>query len=554
MSSTINVTLENGEVKEFYKGIELESLANEYQKNHKYKIIAAIVNNELSELKKELMSDSKVEFIDLLNADGMRIYQRSLCLLLLSAAKKVLGKEVKILIEHSIGRSLCCNIESKDFILTEEMVQELENKMKEMVQEDIEIEKLSLPTSYAMEILKDNHLEDKINLFKYKKASVINLYKLDDYYDYFYGYMAPRTSYLDKFSLLFRENQIIINLPLKENPGTVSVFKPSEKLNQIFDEATSWNKIMNVDNVGALNDVICKGDIGNLIRVSEALHEKKLAYIADMIHRRKKVGVVLIAGPSSSGKTTFAKRLCVQLRVNGLKPYVISIDDYYLNRDDTPRKPNGEYDFECLEAIDIKQFNQDLKNLLDGKTVEIPHFNFKTGKREYKGDFITLKENEILVMEGIHGLNEKLTNSIPKENKFKIYLSALTQLNIDNHNRIPTTDTRLIRRIVRDNHFRGFKATNTMGMWKSVREGEEQNIFPYQEEADVMFNSSLIYELAVLKQYVEPLLFQIEKDDPNYKEAKRLIKFMDYFLGVPSEDIPNNSIIREFIGGSCFIK
>jgi uridine kinase len=310
---------------------------------------------------------------------------------------------------------------------------------------------------------------------------------------------------------------------------------------------------LDVDNVGDLNDVICKGKMGDLIRVSEALQEKKIAQIADKINEKKNmVGVVLIAGPSSSGKTTFAQRLCVQLRVNGIKPYAISLDDYYVNREFTPKDEKGELDFEALEAIDIELFNHDLAHLLKGETVELPTFNFKTGKREYKGKFVKLNKNEILVIEGIHGLNEKLTASIPKANKYKIYLSALTQLNIDNHNRIPTTDARLIRRMVRDNHFRGFDAATTISLWPSVRRGEEKNIFPYQEEADIMFNSSLIYELAVLKQYVEPLLFQIDKTMPQYAEAKRLIKFMNYFLGVPSEDIPNNSIIREFVGGSCF--
>lgn len=550
MNEYVNLTIAE-EVKPFPKGVTIEEVSRQYSSLHKSAIVAAIVNNDLTELSQPIVEDSTIEFLDLSSQDGMRIYQRSIFFLLICATKEILG-ECKVLVEHSIGRSYYCEIVKEGLILDSQIISRIEAKMHQMAQMAMPIDKVSMDIDQALEVFKANGMMDKIKVFKYKKASIINLYKLNDYYDYFYGYMVPNTKYLQKFSLALKQPGVILILPSTKEPDVVPQFKPLEKLTQIFQEYSNWGRILNVDTVGDLNDTISSGEIGDLIRVSESLHEKKIANIADMINARKNVGVVLIAGPSSSGKTTFAKRLCVQLRVNGIKPYVISLDDYYVNRELTPKDEQGELDFEALEAIDIELFNRDLTHLLNGETVELPVFNFRTGKREYKGKFLKLNKNEILVIEGIHGLNEKLSVSIPKEKKFKIYLSALTQLNIDNHNRIPTTDTRLIRRMVRDNHFRGFDAKTTISLWPSVRRGEEKNIFPYQEEADIMFNSSLIYELAVLKQYVEPLLFQIDKSMPQYTEAKRLIKFMNYFLGVPSEDIPNNSIIREFIGGSCF--
>jgi uridine kinase len=551
MKEFVNLTIV-GDTKQFHKGITLEQLSEQYSTAYKSPIVAAIVNNDLTELTQAIVEDATIQFLDLTSQDGMRIYQRSMFFLLICATKEVLG-ECKVLVEHSIGRSYYCEIVKEGLVLDTDTVATIEKKMKELVDNAIPIEKMSIDIEDALEIFKTNHMHDKIKVFKYKKASIINLYRLNSVYDYFYGYMVPNTKYLQKFSLTLKQPGVALNLPSSQEPDKVPEFKSLEKLTQIFQEFSNWGRILEVDNVGDLNDIICKGEIGDLIRVSEALQEKKIAQIADKINERKDtVGVVLIAGPSSSGKTTFAQRLCVQLRVNGIKPYAISLDDYYVNREFTPKDEKGELDFEALEAIDIELFNRDLTHLLNGETVELPTFNFKTGKREYKGKFVKLNKNEMLVIEGIHGLNEKLSASIAKANKFKIYLSALTQLNIDNHNRIPTTDARLIRRMVRDNHFRGFGAATTISLWPSVRRGEEKNIFPYQEEADIMFNSSLIYELAVLKQYVEPLLFQIDKTMPQYAEAKRLIKFMNYFLGVPSEDIPNNSIIREFVGGSCF--
>lgn len=552
MEDKVNLCIMGNKSKSFPKGITLKQLANEYQYLYKYEIVAAIVDNETEELNKQILTDCSINFLDLSSPDGMRVYQRSASFLLVYAAKKVLG-ECEVHIEHSIGRSFYCEIFKDDLVLDEKTISDIEQEMIELVKLDIPIKKEIFDIEDAINILSSNKMYDKVNLFKYCKTSKMNLYSINDYYDYFYGYMVPSTGYIKKFNLSLKEPGLVISLPSTKNPDIVPKFKPLEKLTQVFQEFSQWGRILNVDTVGSLNDIICKGSIGNLIRISEALQEKKIAYIADMIKMNEhKIGVVLISGPSSSGKTTFAHRLCVQLRVNGLMPYTISLDDYYLNREYTPKDENGEYDFEALEAIDIDLFNNDLKNLLSGETVKLPIFNFKTGKREYKGKSLKMQSNGILVIEGIHGLNNKLTSSISNNNKFKIYVSALTQLNVDYHNRIPTTDTRIIRRIVRDNHFRGFDAARTISLWSNVRRGEEKNIFPYQEQADIMFNSSLIYELSVLKQYVEPMLFQIDKTMPQYSEAKRLIKFMDYFLGAPTEDIPNNSIIREFIGGSCF--
>lgn len=548
----LNISVAGNKAKKYPRHIRLETLAEEYKDLYTSQIVAAMVNNELTELGEEISNDCSIEFLDLTTSDGMRIYQRSVSFLLIYVTREVLG-ECTVLVEHSIGRSYYCEIQKDDLILNTQIISAIKKRMDEIVSENLPIEKISVDMDEAINILKSNNMYDKIKLFKYRKSSKVNLYKLNDCYDYFYGYMTPSTGYLKKFGLSLKGTGLVLNLPSTKNPNVVPNFKPLEKLTQVFHEFSQWGRILNVDTVGSLNDVVCNGEIGNLIRISEALHEKKIAYIADIINSNKnKIGVVLIAGPSSSGKTTFAQRLCIQLRVNGFIPYTISLDNYYFDRELTPKDEKGDYDFEALGAIDVDLFNNHLKCLLNGESIKPPYFNFKTGKREYKGNFLKLKTNEILVIEGIHGLNEMLSSSIPKENKFKIYLSALTQLNIDYHNRIPTTDTRIIRRIVRDNHFRSFDAASTIALWPSVRRGEEKNIFPYQEEADIMFNSSLIYELSVLKQYVEPLLFQIDKSMPQYNEAKRLINFMDYFLGVPSEDIPNNSIIREFIGGSCF--
>ena len=424
--------------------------------------------------------------------------------------------------------------------------------MNELVELDLPITKKSYPIDDAMEIFHNNNMADKEKLFRYRRSSFVNVYCLDGYYDYYYGYMLPSTGYLKYFDVMHYESGMLLLIPSAQAPDKIDYFEPKEKFFHTLMTSANWGEMMGIDSVGDLNDSICEGQIHDMILVQEALQERRIGEIAKDIVDKGNVKFVLIAGPSSSGKTTFSHRLSIQLRTYGLIPHPIALDDYFVNREDTPRDEHGNYNFECLEAIDIKKFNEDMNLLLKGETVELPQFNFKLGKREYHGNYKKLGPEDVLVIEGIHGLNPAATRFMPDENKFKIYISALTSINIDEHNRIPTTDGRLLRRMVRDARTRGTCARRTIEMWPSVRRGEEQYIFPYQESADEMFNSVLIYELAVLKQYAEPLLFGIKKDEPEYYEAKRLLKFLEYFQGIDSKNVPSNSICREFIGGSYF--
>ncbi|MDD6571902.1 MAG: hypothetical protein PUF12_05855 [Thermoflexaceae bacterium] len=531
----------------------LLELAKYAKKDFEHDIILAKVNGKLTELTKEVPDDAVVEFVTTDTVIGNLTYKRSVCMLMLSALYDVVpaNKIKKICVQYSLSKGYYCDIEG-DIEVTEEFLLEVKLKMLELISLDLPIKKRSMNTEQAMELFRKHGMEDKVKLFKYRRVSRVNIYELNGFEDYNYGYMAPSTGMLDTFDLYQYDEGFVLQLPTKEEPDMVPEFKPQHKLFNVLKESTRWGNMLNVDTVGALNDAIASGNISELILVQEALQEKKIADIAEEIASKPDKKFIMIAGPSSSGKTTFSHRLAVQLKAHGLKPHTIEVDNYFVEREQTPKDENGDYNFECLEAIDIDLFNQQMMDLLHGKTVEVPTFNFKTGKKEYKGNTLTLNQDEILVIEGIHCLNDKLSSSIPAENKFKIYISALTQLNIDEHNRIPTTDGRLLRRMVRDARTRGASAKRTLQMWDSVRRGEEENIFPYQEEADVMFNSALIYELAVLKQNAEPLLFGIGKDEPEYYEAKRLLKFLDYFLGISTEDIPKNSIIREFIGGSIF--
>lgn len=550
MSELLNVKI-NGEVIHIEKGTLLRELALKQQHNFKCPILAAEVNNELQELHVKMINDCEVKFLDVTSQNGFRVYQRSVVFLMIYAIKEILGKKTRVVVGHSINKNYYCEIIEKDFKITEQLIEEIEKKMLDTVAKNVPLEKFSITVDEGIRLSEEFGLLDKVSFLKYRRTTNVNFYKLDWFYDYFYGQMAPNTGCLTKFKLVPDSNGFMLLFPSPVNHETLSEHKHLKKITQVFNESNKWARILKTDTVGALNDKICSGERGNIIRISEGFHEKKLANIADLIYMQNK-NVVLIAGPSSSGKTTFAERLCIQLRVTGLNPYVISLDNYYVNREFTPLDEFGDFDFEALESIDIAQFNKDLTELLEGKTVQIPSFNFISGKREYKGRFLKLSKDDVLVIEGIHGLNEKLTYHVPKENKFKIFISALTQLNIDDHNRIPTSDTRLIRRMVRDSQFRGFDAKRTIGMWQSVTRGEGRYIFPFQEDADAIFNSALLYELCVLKQFAEPLLFNIDKSEPEFTEAKRLVKFLDCFIGIPSDEVPNNSILREFIGGSCF--
>lgn len=547
----INVTVD-GAAREYPEGITYLQISKDFAKEYGYDIILAKNGQKLVELNKKVKKDCEVTFLTTSSESGHKTYVRGVTLLMLKSFYHVVKEEKlkNVFVKHMLGDSCYCEAEGVE--LTEEILAEIKKKMQELVSLDLPFVKRSVSTAEALELFAKHKMHDKKKLFEYRRVSKVNIYTLDGFEDYYYGYMPASTGVLKYFDLELYENGFLIHMPGKKVPDQLSEFHPSPKLFQTLQEASNWGRMMSVDTVGALNDVIAHGGITDLILVQEALQEKKVAEIAERIAQDGSKKFVMIAGPSSSGKTSFSHRLSIQLRTYGLKPHPIALDNYFKDRADTPRDENGNYDFECLEAIDIEKFNQDMTALLRGERVELPTFNFLIGKREYNGDYRKLGPDDILVIEGIHGLNEKMSYSLPKESKFKIYISALTQLNIDEHNRISTTDGRLIRRMVRDARTRGSSALQTIAMWPSVRRGEDRYIFPFQEEADVMFNSALIYELAVLKPYAESILFGIPKDVPEYIEAKRLLKFLDYFIGVSSEEIPKNSLMREFVGGSIF--
>ncbi len=425
--------------------------------------------------------------------------------------------------------------------------------MEELVAAKIPVKKKRYALADGIEILRSQGMLDKEKVLRFRRTSSVNLYEIDGFYDYFYGPMLSNTSEVPYFKVTAYEDGIFMWLPSKEDPNCVNGVMDKEKLFHALRQSDEWGSTLGISNVGELNELIAHGGIQELILVQEALMESRIGDIARSIHKQPKVKFVMIAGPSSSGKTTFSHRLSIQLKTLGLKPHPIAVDDYFVNRENTPKDEDGKYNYECIEAIDCAQFNQDMLDLLAGKAVELPTYNFKTGKREYKGNVTQLGPDDILVIEGIHGLNDKMSEKLDNDCKYRIYISALTTLNIDDHNRIPTTDGRLLRRIVRDARTRNMDAKQTIAMWASVRRGEESNIFPYQENVDVMFNSALIYEIAMLKQYAEPLLLQIEVGEPEYEEAQRLLKFLDFFLNASREMIPKNSITREFVGGSCFL-
>lgn len=548
----ISVTI-LGKTKEYPYGTSYGEIVEEYKDSTRYPIVLVMKDGKLCELHKKLKKDGVLEFLTTGDEIGHQTYKRSASLLLLKAIYHVAGHKniKKITLHYSVDAGYYYTIEG-NVEITEAFLAQVKTYMLELAEKKIPIRKRSVGTNEAIEIFHEHGMYDKEKLFRFRRVSRVNIYSLDGFEDYFYGFMVNHTGYLKYFELYPYDNGLVLQLPTQANPSEVPPFCPRPKIFQIQKESERWGETMQADTVGALNEQIVQKGASQLLLIAEALQEAKISQIARTIAENKDKKFVMIAGPSSSGKTTFSHRLSIQLAAHGLRPHPIAVDNYFVNREDTPLDENGNYNFECLEAIDVKQFNEDMVRLLKGEEVELPYFNFKTGQREYRGDCLKLGKEDVLVIEGIHCLNDKLSSSLPTESKFKIYISALTQLNIDEHNRIPTTDGRLIRRIVRDARTRGASAKQTIAMWNSVRRGEEENIFPYQESADVMFNSALIYELAVLKLYAEPLLFSIEPGEPEYNEAKRLLKFLDYFLGIPGESIPSNSILREFIGGGCF--
>jgi len=529
------------------EGTSLHDLSKEYK--FPRPVLIAKVDNELEELHSKLIYDCDVEFLDISDANGYRVYQRSVSFLMVYAARKLLN--TRVVIAHSINKNYYCELPDIKEPITDELLGQIEEIMRKVVKKSLPIEKYVFPLEKGLRIVAEMGMEDKVELLKYRRTSSVNLYELDGFFNYFYGQLAPDTGSLSSFKLMKRSRGFLLQFPSESHGYELTEPAPNVKISEIFSESSQWARVLKIDTVGSLNNKLCSTGVGEIIRITEGLHEKKIANLADQImHGHKKI--VLIAGPTSSGKTTFAARLSVQLRVNGVQPYVISLDNYYVDRVNNPRDADGNYDFETIKALDVEQINKDLSDLLKGETVQLPTYNFLTGTREYKGNYLKMKPNDVLIMEGIHGLNEAIGEGISREDAFRIFVSPLTQINVDDHNRIPTRDTRLVRRIVRDYQFRGYSATRTIDLWPSVMRGEGKYIFPFQEEADAFFNSAIIYEMCVLKQFAEPLLFGIDKNEPAYPEAKRLIKFLDCFLGASSELIPINSILREFVGGSCF--
>ena len=535
------------------EGTSYQEIARDFQKEYENDIVLVVVNGKLQELKKSLRQDCELRFETTGDSIGHQTYRRSMCLMLVKAFYDVGGHEnvKKVRIDFSVDKGLYCTVEG-NITLDAEFLDRVSARMLDMVEMDMPINKRTVHTDDAIALFHQHGMYDKERLFEYRRVSRVNLYSMNEFEDYYYGYMVPSAGYLKYFALHLYDEGFVIQMPTQKEPKKVPDFRPSHKLFEVLKESSKWGDMLGIETVGDLNDKITKDDMTDVILVQEAMQEKRIAEIASEIAKRPEVKFILVAGPSSSGKTTFSHRLSIQLRANGITPHPIAVDNYFVERKDTPRDENGNYDFECLEAVDVDLFNRQMMDLLSGKEVVIPTFNFITGQKEFVDKPTKLGESDVLVIEGIHCLNPEMTKALKDENKFKVYISALTQLNVDEHNRIPTTDGRLLRRMVRDARTRGSSAQRTISMWESVRRGEEKNIFPYQEEADVMFNSALIYELAVLKPYVETLLFGIDKNVPEYQEAKRLLKFMDYFVGIGSEKVPTNSLLREFIGGGCF--
>lgn len=542
----------NQSIYEVKEGTTLSDLAKQVQLPQEPIILLAYMDGKLRELFTPMTKDCHVRFVTLKEQAGYMAYKRTATLMFLKACEDLLGTgaTTKIALDYSIGNSIFCDF-LEDRVIDEAFARSIQKRMEELAKANLPITKRSLDTDQAAKYFDRIGFKGKKELFQFRRESKTNIYSLDGYDNYFYGYMAPSTGYISAFLVSAYLHGVVLQIPKRKQTEEIVPFTPQPKLFHVMQRSREWTKTMGVDTVGALNDVITHGNINHLILLQEGLQEKLLADIADEIVSKNK-RIILIAGPSSSGKTTFSHRLSIQLQIAGLTPHPVSMDDYFLDRELSPRDENGNYNFETIASLDVDLLTKHINQLLDGEEIDVPSYNFITGKREYHGHKLKIGEKDVLVMEGIHGLNGTLTNEIPEDAKYRIYVSALNQINLDEHNRIPSSDGRLLRRIVRDAMTRGNDARETISRWDSVRKGEEDNIFPYQEEADVMFNSAQIYEIAVLKQYAEPLLFAVPRDCPEYQEAKRLLKFLEYFLNIPSEAIPKTSLLREFIGGSCF--
>ena len=549
MIETLEIKV-NGHKYQVSKGVTLEELASQFQKEYRYPIILAKVNNILKELTSEITNQANIEFLDLTSREGNRTHISGLTYVLIYSIKKLYGKNADALVQHSLDKGIY--IET-NFKLTSSKVAAIKEEMQRIIESDIPITKMTIDRLEAIDYFEKIGEKVKAGVMRYNTNTYITLYRLGNYYNYFYNLMPTSTGKLSAFNLTYiKENGFLLQFPTVYISEKIKPYQPHPGMFEAFQEYRDWAKIMKVENSVDLNRVISTGKISDLIRIDETLQGNRLLMLSRRINENKdKIKIVLLAGPSSSGKTTTSRKLCMFLQSFGLHPKVLSMDDYFVEREENPKDKNGNPDYECLEAIDLKLFDSQLSDLLKGKELTIPTFNFALGKKEYR-DKLTLQSDDIIVIEGIHALDPKILTNIPRENKFKIYISPLTELNMDNQNRISTTDNRLLRRIIRDNRTRGYDVEHTLKSWASVREGEEKYIFPYQDEADYTINSALIYEIGVLKTYVEPLLYSVPNDSPYYEEAKRLINFLRLFLPIPADDIPQDSILREFIGNGCF--
>lgn len=550
MPDLIKVCFKDGHCRNYKKGTSLLTISKDVAASHKSTIMAAKINNDIKDLNTKLTDDSNVDFYDLSTELGNKVYQRNLIFILVLATRE-LFPNARLTVEHSLSKGVYCELHLGRQ-LTGQDIEKLETRMRRIVEEDRPIVKKRIPVAEAIRLFEEVGDTSKIKLLKQLKHEYVNIYFCGDGYDYFYRTMVPSTGYIKVFEIKYYPPGFILRFPEKENPHILPEFVEMPKLSRVFLESERWAKIIECDYIGTLNEYIEKGEINNIVRIAEGLHEKKIAEIADYIYEyRDRLRLVLIAGPSSSGKTTFTKRLAVQMRVNGIKSLALSTDDYFFDRDLIQAGTEQEVDLESLDIVDLELFNDHLTRLLQGEEIEIPYFDFPTGKRVFRGNKIRLEPDQFLIIEGIHGLNDKLTQSIPRIMKVKIYINALTQIAIDQHNRFPTTDTRLIRRIVRDSQFRSSDALSTLRGWASVRRGEEGNIYPYAEQADIMFNSALIYEMPVLKNFAIPLLEAVGPEHEEYSEARRLIRLLNFFFPVSDAEIPLNSILREFLGNYC---
>ncbi|MDG5798852.1 nucleoside kinase [Marinilabiliaceae bacterium ANBcel2] len=551
-NSVIIKCLNNNKSISVSRGTSLKDIAEKLGVNLSNPILGAMVNNRLRELNYECFKSKTVKFIDITHPDGMRMYVRSLSFVL-SAAVKSLYPSAVLRIEHSVSKGFYCELDKIEGELTENMVTNIYKKMEELIAFDYKFEKRNDETEKVIKMFESQGMFDKSELLRHRGQYYTSYYCLNNHVGIFYGFLVPSSGYLKVFDLNKYYKGMLLRVPKTSDPSQVEDLVIQNKLFDIFREYSQWNRILNVTKISDLNQSAENGKAATLIKVSEALHEKKIANIADKIASEKsRLKVVLISGPTSSGKTTFSKRLAIQLLVLGITPLTLSLDNYFVNRVDTPLDENGDYDFEAIEAIDLELFNNHLVKLMNGEEVEIPQFSFETGERFFNGDVMQMQKDNILIIEGIHGLNPHLTHLVSQQLKFKIYVSALTSINIDDQTRIPTTDNRLVRRIIRDYKYRNYSARETIGRWSSVRRGEEKHIFPFQEEADIMFNTALLYEFAVLKPFIEPILLEVQPNQVEYSEANRLLRFFRYFKPMAACEIPPTSILREFLGGSSF--